>query len=317
MISPFGIDRELLYMFGSVAGALVLATCVGLILERRVTGERACATVANMNARIQAWWVMCAVFGVALLTGGTGSVVFFGLVSLLALREFVTLAPTRRSDHRTLLWVFFVITPLQYWLVAVRRYDLFSLLIPLYAFLFLPIRTALAGDSERFLDRTANIQWGLTVCVYCVSHVPALLSLNIPEYAGGNLKLVGFLVLVAQSSDVLQYVWGKWLGKTQIAPHISPNKTWEGFIGGVGCATLIGTSVWWLTPFTPSQAAAVSLAIALMGFAGGLTMSAVKRDRGVKDFGTLINGHGGILDRIDSICFAAPVFFYVTRYLVT
>ena len=316
MTSLLGIDQDLLYVIGSVTGALVLVTCVGLILERKVTGERACSTVSNMNARIHAWWVMCILFGIALLTGGTGSIVFFGLVSFLAMREFVTLIPTRRSDHRTLLWIFYVITPLQYWLVAIKRYDLFSVLIPLYAFLFVPIRTSLAGDPERFLDRTSNIQWGLTVCVYCVSHVPALLSLNIPDYGGQNLKLVVFLVLVAESSDVLQYVWGKWLGKRPIAPHISPNKTWEGFIGGVGCATLIGTSVWWLTPFTPWQAAGLSLAIALMGFAGGLTMSAIKRDRGVKDYGTLINGHGGVLDRIDSICFAAPVFFHVTRYLV-
>jgi phosphatidate cytidylyltransferase len=130
----------------------------------------------------------------------------------------------------------------------------------------------------------------------------------------GGVKLLLFLIIVVQSSDVLQYIWGKLFGKHHIAPSVSPNKTWEGLIGGIASATLLGTALWWLTPFAPWQAAVMSLAITLMGFAGGLTMSAIKRDRGVKDIGALIAGHGGILDRIDSLCFAAPVFFHLTRY---
>jgi phosphatidate cytidylyltransferase len=298
-------------------GLLILATGVGLVLDRKVTGESARVTVNNLNARIQAWWVMCGVFSVGLFTGGLGPVVLFGLISFLALREFITLTPTRLGDHRSLFWVFFVITPVQYVLVGLKQYGLFSIMIPLYAFLLVPTRSAIAGDHEHFLERTAKIQWGLMVCVYCVSHAPALLTLQIPGYEGQDARLLLFLVLVVQISDVLQYVWGKLLGKRKIAPHISPNKTWEGFLGGVGCATLIGTSLWWTTPFSPGQAAGMSLAITLMGFAGGLTMSAIKRDSGVKDYGTLIRGHGGVLDRIDSICFAAPVFFHATRYLLT
>ena len=156
---------------------------------------------------------------------------------------------------------------------------------------------------------------GLMICVYCVSHAPALLTL--PLSNGGGPKLLLFFLLVVQLSDVFQYIWGKLLGKRKIAPRISPNKTWEGFIGGVGTATALGASLWWVTPFRPLQAAGMSLAITLLGFAGGLTMSAIKRDRGVKDYGTLIEGHGGVLDRIDSICFAAPVFFHLTRYFFT
>jgi phosphatidate cytidylyltransferase len=152
------------------------------------------------------------------------------------------------------------------------------------------------------------------VCVYCVSHAPALLLLRVRGYAGQNAKLLLFLVIVVQGSDVLQYVWGKLLGRRPIAPTVSPNKTWEGFLGGVASATLVGTGLWWATPFAPWQAALMALVIALMGFAGGLTMSAIKRDRGVKDFGALISGHGGVLDRIDSLCFAAPVFFHLTRF---
>jgi phosphatidate cytidylyltransferase len=257
---------------------------------------------------------MSAIFALTLLLGGVGSLVLFGLLSFLALREFITLAPTRRGDHRTLFWAFFVFTPLQYVLVGMRWYGMFAILIPVYAFLFVAARVAAAGDTERFLERTAKIHFGLMVCVFCVSHAPALLMLDIPGYAGRNASLLMFLVLVDQMSDVLQYVWGKLVGRRRIAPTVSPSKTVEGFVGGVATAVLIGSALWWVTPFTPWQAAAMSAVIALMGFLGGLVMSAIKRDRGVKDFGTVIEGHGGILDRIDSVCFAAPVFFHLTRY---
>jgi phosphatidate cytidylyltransferase len=272
------------------------------------------ATIANLNDRIRAWWGLAAVFAIALLTGNTGSVLLFALISFLALREFITLTPTQHGDHRTLLWVFFVVTPIQYWLVWQDWYGLFAIFIPVFAFLLVPTRNALTGDTEHFLERTATIQWALMVCVYCVSYAPALLTLDVGNDENEGAKLLLFLVIVVQSSDVAQYIWGKLFGRRRIAPTVSPNKTWEGFIGGILTAALIGTGLWWITPFTPWQAALMSLAITLMGFAGGLTMSAIKRDRGVKDFGALIAGHGGVLDRIDSLCFAAPVFFHLTRY---
>ncbi len=244
------------------------------------------------------------------------TVVIFGLISFWALREFITLTPTRLGDHRTLFWVFFLFTPLQYVLVGIEKYGLYSILIPVYAFLFIPARVALSGDYKRFLERTAKIQCGLMVCVYCLSHAPALLSLDIHNYKG-NARLLFFFVLIVQLNDVLQYACGRRLGRRVIAPTISPNKTWEGFIGGAAGATLLGTALWWATPFKPWEAAGMSLVISVMGFAGGMTMSAIKRDRGVKDYGTLVVGHGGVLDRIDSICFAAPVFFHLTRYYFT
>jgi len=311
------LDTETYWLVGGVLALLVVATVIGQWLRRRIRGEEGAKTIQNLNARIKAWWLMVAVFALAMLTGGIGSVILFGLTSFFALREFITLTPTKPGDHRTLFWAFFVITPLQYWLVAIGWYGLFIILIPVYAFLFVPLRSALSGDCERFLERAAKIQWGLMVCVYCVSHAPAIFLLKIPGYEGQNGKLLFYFVLIVQLSDVLQYVWGKTLGRHKIAPHVSPNKTWEGFAGGVATATLIGAGLWWATPFTPWQSAGMSLAITLMGFAGGLVMSAIKRDRGVKDFGAMIEGHGGVMDRIDSICFAAPVFFHLTRNFYT
>lgn len=315
-----GMDQAILSLIAGIFGFLAVASVVGYVLGRRAAApgasEKTRATVENLNARLRAWWVIISVCTLALILGRIGACVLFGLASFWALREFLTLTPTRPGDHRALFWVFFVITPLQYYLVASRWYGMFVILIPVYAFLFIPVRMALCGEYENFLERAARTQWGLMVCVYCVSHAPALMSL-LPIGGNGGARLLLFFLLIVQSSDVLQYIWGKGLGRHPIAPRISPNKTWEGFLGGIGSATALGASLWWATPFNPWQAAGMSLVITLLGFAGGLTMSAIKRDRGVKDYGTLIQGHGGVLDRVDSICFAAPVFFHLTRYYFT
>ena len=301
-------------LIGGVAALLAVASAIGWELQRRATGAGARATVANINARIRAWWVMATLFSLSLVTGPVGSILLFSLVSLLALREFVTLAPTRLGDHRTLFWSFFIITPIQYYLVWIGWYGLFSILIPVFAFIILSVRTALGGDTQKFLERSASVQWGLMVCVYFVSHVPALLTLPFRDSPMQGPLLMFFLVVVVQMSDVLQYVWGKLFGRRPIAPSLSPNKTWEGFVGGIASATLLGSALWWITPFSPAEAAVMALLATVMGFAGGLIMSAIKRDRGVKDYGSLIGGHGGVLDRIDSLCFSAPVFFHLTRY---
>jgi len=308
-------DPVLQQLLGGIFGALALGTIVGQILKRRALTPASRETVANMNQRIMSWWVMCVVFGVAVLTGGIASIVLFALLSFFALREFITLVDTGGGDHRALLIAFFIALPAQYVLVAVGWYGLFSILIPVYAFLLIPGVLAIIGDTRDFLRRTATIQWGLAVCVYSISHAPALLLLDVPaDYRGREALLLFWLVLVVQLSDVLQYVFGKLFGRRKIAPRVSPNKTWEGFVGGVTCATLIGAGLYWATPFGPLEAAGMALLVALSGFLGGLVMAAIKRDRGVKDYGAVIPGHGGVLDRIDSLTFAAPVFFHVTRF---
>ena len=311
----FKLDHQMFLVLTVVIGGLIVASLVGFALSRGVKSEERKATIDNLNARIRAWWIMIGIFSISFVIGPAGSMLLFAFISVLALREYISLISTSRADHRTLFWSFFVFTPLQYWFWYRGWYGLAVILIPVYAFLFVPIRLALAGETTGFLDRAARIQWGLMVCVYCISYAPALLTLNIPGYERQDAKLLLFLVIVVQLSDVFQYIWGKLLGKHKIAPSISPNKTWEGFIGGVATAVALGTALWWMTPFSVLQALLLSLAVALMGFAGGLTMSAIKRDRGVKDFGSAIEGHGGILDRMDSICFSAPLFFHLTRWI--
>ncbi len=299
---------------GAIFGLLVFASLVGYLLKWKVAGHAPHAVIDNLNARIKSWWIMAAAIGIALFFGKGGVIVLFAFVSLAALREYITLAPNRPSDYLSLLIAFFVVLPFQYYLIWIEWYGLFAVFIPVYAFLTLPIVAAVSSDTRAFMERTATTQWGLMISVFCISHVPALLTLDIPGYEGREALLVVFLILVVQSSDVLQYVWGKLFGKHLIAPHLSPSKTLEGFVGGILSASLLGAGLYWMTPFTVSEALLVSLAITLMGFFGGLVMSALKRDRGVKDWGTLIEGHGGMLDRMDSVCFSAPVFFHVVRY---
>lgn len=335
--------------FGLVGGVLLLlsaATLIGQLLKRQTDTGLNTSIIEQFNLRIRAWWVLCAVLAAAFLLGRGWTVALFGFLSFWALREFITLTPTRMADHRALFWVFVLFTPLQYILIGFNNYGLYSILIPVYAFLFIPARIALAGDYKRYLERCAKIQAGLMICVYCLSHAPAILYLdinrsaapnprqsaqelepgataaaapaaNVKQEQSSNARLLFFFLLVVTLGDAFQYISEKLLGKHLIAPAISPNRTWEGYLGGVGCATLFGTAMWWATPFEPWEAAIMSVVITTMGFAGGMTMSAIKRDRGVKDYGTLIEGHGGVLDRIDSTCFAAPIFFHFTRFLFT
>ncbi|MBP6122903.1 phosphatidate cytidylyltransferase [Providencia sp.] len=310
-------DSELTLLLSGVFGILVVASVIGGILAYRYSGEKSNSTIDNLNARIRAWWVMCIICVLAVVLGNIGVVILFALISFFALREFITLTPTRRSDHEALFWCFFVFIPIQYLLVGIEWYGLFSIFIPVFVFLFLPTRIALAGDTFHFLERTAKIQWGMLVTVFCLSHVPALLMLNIEGYQGENAKLLLFLIVVTQISDVLQYVFGKLIGKHPIVPKLSPNKTIEGFVGGIMSSVVIGACLYWVTPFSWWVAGLMSLAITIMGFVGGLCMSAIKRDSGIKDFGAIIEGHGGMLDRMDSLCFAAPIFFHLTRYFYT
>jgi phosphatidate cytidylyltransferase len=297
-----------------ILAVLLLASVIGYILQRRLSPDGSNASIENLNARIKAWWVMVILIGIAFLAGRIGVLVLFGFCSFAALREFITLTHTKRADHWALATAFFIVLPLQYFLLWAEQYGIFSIFIPVYAFLLMPIISVLRGDTERFLDRIAEVQWALMICVFCASHVPALLTLHIPGYEGRNVLLIAFLVIIVQLSDVLQYVWGKLFGRTKIAPKLSPSKTVEGFVGGVASATLIGAGLWWITPFTPFQAGLLAFIITMMGFFGGLVMSAIKRDRGVKDWGNLIEGHGGLIDRLDSVVFSAPIFFHLVRY---
>ncbi|MBI1247757.1 phosphatidate cytidylyltransferase [bacterium] len=324
--TAFLLDGATGILLGVVISCLLIATGAGQILRRQPDSSVNPAIVQAFIRRVRAWWLMTAILAVTfMIPSPVATVILFFLISFWALREFITLTPTRLGDHRTLFWVFFILTPAQYVLVAMgqSQYELFSILIPVYGFLFIAARIAVAGDFKRFLERIAKIQAGLYICVYALSYAPALLYLKDwtdPEYSQRSTAgLLFYFLLIAQLSDLLQFVCSRLLGKNVIAPNINASRTWEGFFAGTGVTAVVGAtlSLTGATPFNPWQSAVMSIVIAVMGAAGAMAMSAIKRDRGVQDYGTLVEGHAGVLDRIDAICFAAPVFFHLTRYYFT
>jgi len=266
---------------------------------------------------------------VALSLNKIVTVTLFGLVSFWALREFITMTPTRRGDHRTLFWVLFGFTPMQYVLVGLDLYDYYTIVIPVYASLFIPARIAFTSDHTRFLERTAKIQFGLLICVYSLSHAAALLNLDLAtwnstvskweQWEGSTAGLLFFFIVAVQVSDMLHFVWDRLFGRHVIAATVNATKTWEGLIGAACCTSLVGMLVQIVlpvTPFTWYGAGFMALIISVMASSGSMTMSAIKRDRRVKNHGTLVLGHAGVLDRIDSACFAAPIFFHATRFFL-
>ena len=262
-------------------------------------------------------WVMATVFWVGWVLGETAATVLFAIVGFFALREFITLSPTRRGDHRSLVLAFFVVLPLQFWLVGSKHFDLFTVFIPVYVFLALPVVSALANDPQRFLERNAKLQWGIMVCVYGMSHVPALLLLDFPGYRDKGAFLVFFLVFVVQTCMLVQHLLGRRFPHKPVAPQVSQSFQWVSWLAGVAAGGLAGGLLSFITPFKPGQALGMALLACFAGSLGHLVMKALKRDRGVTSWGMQgmsVTGAGGLLDRVDALCFAAPVFFHSTRW---
>ena len=303
-------------LLGIVLLLLSGATFVGRWLQRQTSLALDQRSVNFFNSRVNAWWFFTVILGLGFFQP-TLTVLLFGLLSFWALREFITLTPTSLGDHRALFWVFFFFTPMQFLLVALDYYDFYSILIPVYAFLFIAARVAISGDFKRFLERVAKIQFGLLVCVYCLSFAPALLFLKCKHMDGSyaNARLLFFFVTMVLIAELLQFIFGRLFGKHVIAETVDSTRTWEGTLGGAGATAIVGLALYWATPFPEWwQAAAMSALIAVMASAGAMTLAAIKCDRGEVSTGTLIEGHAGVLSRLDAVCFAAPVFYHVTRY---
>lgn len=293
-----------------ILGVLLLASVVVWLLGRFFPGR----DWRELRDRTRSWWVMAAVFFAAVAVHPVLSLAFFALMSFWALREYFALLPKRPADHPTR-WLALLAIPVQYYWVHLQWYGLFIIFVPVYLFLLLPIVLVLSRDPRGFTASAAQIQWGLMAFVFGLSHLGALAALPAPAGGGPDGRaLVLFVVFLTEMSDVLQYCWGKLAGRHQVLPTISPNKTWEGLVGGVATMTALALLLRFLTPFSPLETLGMAALVGVAGFFGGAVMSAVKRDFGVKDFGASIPGHGGMLDRVDSLCWAVPLFFHLVRY---
>lgn len=294
-------------------GILVALTLFGEFLRYRQPVDAANPVLETYMTRVESWWAMVALLSLALLTGRFGVSLLFLFASFAAMREFLTLTAKNRADHMSLALAFFAVLPLQYLFVWMGWSGLFTVFIPVYAFLLLPIVSALRGNAHRFMTRMAETQWGLMITVFCVSHVPALMAINIPGYGEQSVLMIAFLIVVVQLGDLLDFFFGRRIGKTRIAPELSP-KTWEGMLAGVASAAVIGGLLAWLTPFGIIGAMLMAAMASLVGMFGNIVFAAIKHDRGVKDWSHLIPGQGGFVDQLDSVVFAAPIFYHVTRF---
>lgn len=306
------LTPSLLGALGGVFVILIVAS-LSVVLLRRAHPDK---DYTELRLRIKSWWVMAGIFSVAIALHKTLTLTFLGLVSFLALKEFLSLIPTRRADRRVLFWAYLAI-PIQFYWIGIGWYDMFIIFIPVFVFLFLPLRMVLIGETEGFLRAASTLHWGMMVTVFGLSHAAYLIALpdeGNPAGAGAGLLL--YLVFLTQFNDVAQYLWGKTLGRRKVVPSVSPNKTWGGLLGGLITTTVLATLLApWLTPLSTPHALAAGLLIGLGGFIGDINISAVKRDLQVKDSGALLPGHGGILDRVDSLSYTAPLFFHFIHYL--
>ncbi len=315
-------EQQVGLLFVLVFGLLALVTVAGILVSLRESKDTATESsdrvqrLDGLQALLRTAWLMALVFWVGWAAGDGVATVLFGLVSFLILREFISLSPTRRGDHRSLLLAFFVVLPLQYVLAWTRQFDLFTVFIPVYVFLAITAVSALAGDTERFLERNAKLQWGIMVCVYGMSHVPALLMLDFPGFTGKTAFLVFFLVLVVQTCMLVQHLSAtRWQPTAEAAT--SETFRWRSWGAGLLAGCVVGALLSGLTPFNLLTAVAMALVACVAGTLGHLVMKAIKRDRGVIHWGAdgrSVTGASGLLDRVDALCFAAPVFFHSVRW---
>jgi phosphatidate cytidylyltransferase len=304
-------STNVLWTFAGIFTLLFLSTLVVQILAFRNPET----DYTELKQRVKSWWIIVTLFTIALTLNRTIAIIFFAFLSFLALKEYFSLIPTRQADRRVIFWAYLGLIIEYYW-IYINWYVMFLIFIPVYMFLFLPMRMVMIGETQGFLKAVGTIHWGLMLTVYCFGHMAYLLMApaDVNPVAGGAGFLL-YLVFLTQINDIAQYLWGKSLGRNKIIPKVSPNKTWEGFLGGIATTTLMAVILApWLTPFPPIYALAIGILIAIAGFVGDVTISALKRDLGVKDSGSLIPGHGGILDRIDSLTYTAPLFFHFTAY---
>jgi phosphatidate cytidylyltransferase len=269
----------------------------------------------ELQQRMNSWCGIVAIFATVLIVNRSISIILFGFLSFLAFKEYISLIPTRRADRRVLFWAYLAII-IQYYWISIHWYSMFLIFVPVYVFLFLPMRMVIAGETQGFLKAIGTLHWGLMLTVFSLGHLAYLLML--PDRGNpiaGSAGLILYLVFLTEINDIAQYIWGKSCGRHPVTPTVSPNKTWEGLFGGILTTSILAIAIaTWLTPFDWIHALGVGLIISCAGFIGDVTISALKRDLGVKDSGSSIPGHGGILDRLDSLTYTAPLFFHFTVY---
>ncbi|MBC7712568.1 MAG: phosphatidate cytidylyltransferase [Rhizobacter sp.] len=270
----------------------------------------------SIKSRVNSWWVIFSI--VIIIIGTTRELAFiiFAIISFISFRELTSKLNFNHKHRRTILLAYLAI-PVQYYFAYARLFIPFLVFIPVGMLLLLPFRSILEDQSSDSIKTFSQLQWALMLTVFSLSHMSFLMSLpNIESMGEGAPGLIFFLILITQLNDVCQFIFGKLFGRRKISPLISPNKTLAGLLGGIFGAVCFGYLFRELLPFNDKQVVLISALIAICGFFGDLNISAIKRDLNIKDMSNLIPGHGGILDRMDSLIFSNVVFFYLVYYWI-
>lgn len=315
-LRELSVNQQVSLLFALLFGALTVVSVVFFLRTLQDGPPEQIEVNARRRHDLQALWFGASVFWLAWVTGGVMATLLFALLSFLALREYITLMHTTRADHRSLLLAFFVVLPLQFFLAGSQFLDLFTVFVPVYVFLAIPVMSALGNDPVRFLERTAKIQWGVVVCVYGMSHAPALLLLDLPRYDGRGPFLVFYLVIVVATAQLVQEAAARRLRRRPVARAISRSFSWYAWLAGALAAAWVGALLYWATPFKPVPAFVLGFVASASGTLGEFVMTALKRDAGVRSWGgkVSVTGAVGLLDRVAPLCFAAPVFFHAVRW---
>lgn len=308
-INLLNLSSEINIVLGVIFGLLTFFT-ITFTIWKKIKPE---ANLKELIDRTSSWWKMVLIFVGVIFINKTIAIIGIAFLAFVALREMLSTLNFRFSDRKGMFWCYMLI-PVQFYCVYIGYYRLFIILVPVIMFMLLPLRNLMVGETDGIINSTATMQWSLMITVYSLGHLAYLLVLPLPAgYTVGNEGYLLYLIFLTQFNDVLQFLWGKALGKRKIIPKISPNKTWEGFLGGFICTTLLAVALKFLTPFSTTQALIAGSLIAFSGFVGDLNISAIKRDLKIKDMGNTIPGHGGVMDRLDSLSFTSMVFFHLTH----
>jgi len=304
--------NEIQQMILVIIGVLVFASTLFWIMRKIKPGPQ----VDELVLRTKSWWIMAGIFITAALVHPGISFVAFGFLSFAALRELSSISKNARIEDRSVIFWAYLAIPVQYYIAYMGWFAPFLIFIPVFMFTWIPFLLVLKGHTQDIARSMSVIPTHLMLTVFSISHLAYLLSLpELPGFEVGGRGLLLYVVFLTEMNDVFQFTWGKLLGRRKIIEKISPNKTWEGFIGGLLSTVAAAYFLRFLTPFSAEIALLAGLLIACSGFVGVTIVTAIKRDFGLKDTGTAIKGHGGILDRIDSLAISSPFFFYFVYLL--
>lgn len=308
--SLLSVDDGTFRLLGVALGILLFFTV--LFYTWRAVKPR--AFLAEMITRTHSWWIIYALSILFFCINPSLGFVGLALLAIGAWHEFNLRLPAGLMPQRVR-WMVTIFIVFEFFAAAQGAVLLTMAFLPISLFVLVTIWVLLFEPRTSAMTAPSTAMWGLSITALGLSHLALLLALpKMPSFAGSMAGILLYYIFLTQFNDVLQFLWGTIFGKHKIAPDLSPKKTWEGFLGAAATTTIIAFLLRDMTPFSAIQSLIVGAILAISGYFGDLNISAVKRNLNIKDMGQVIPGHGGLLDRLDSITLSSLVYVYLIVY---